>query len=97
IEKLSAFERKGIILQMLGKLKQLCNHPALYLKEEPSDIVDAPKRSGKLEKLAELVDAVREQDESCLIFTQYIGMGNMMKELLEKGFRTENSRFSSFP
>lgn len=86
IEKLSAFERKGIILQMLGKLKQLCNHPALYLKEEPSDIVDAPKRSGKLEKLAELVDAVREQDESCLIFTQYIGMGNMMKELLEKRY-----------
>ncbi|MFP3326032.1 hypothetical protein R0K05_23555, partial [Planococcus sp. SIMBA_160] len=44
----------------------------------------APNRSGKLEKLTELVDAVREQDESCLIFTQYIGMGNMMKELLEK-------------
>lgn len=33
IEQLSAFERKGIILQMLNKLKQLCNHPALYLKE----------------------------------------------------------------
>ncbi|PLT35829.1 DEAD/DEAH box helicase [Bacillus sp. V5-8f] len=86
IEQLSAFERKGIILQMLGKLKQLCNHPALYLKEEVPDIMDAPKRSGKLEKLAELVDAVQEQDESCLIFTQYIGMGNMMKELLEKRY-----------
>ena len=34
IEKLSAFERKGLILQMLSRLKQLCNHPALYLKEE---------------------------------------------------------------
>ncbi|RFU60805.1 DEAD/DEAH box helicase [Peribacillus glennii] len=86
IEQLSAFERKGIILQMLGKLKQLCNHPALYLKEGLPDIMEAPKRSGKLEKLSELVDAVREQDESCLIFTQYIGMGNMMKELLEKRY-----------
>ncbi|RUQ31619.1 DEAD/DEAH box helicase [Peribacillus cavernae] len=86
IEQLSAFERRGIILQMLGKLKQLCNHPALYLKEGSSDIREAPKRSGKLEKLAELVDAVREQNESCLIFTQYIGMGNMMKELLEQRY-----------
>ncbi len=34
IETLSTFERKGLILQMLNKLKQLCNHPALYLKEE---------------------------------------------------------------
>ncbi|RFU66806.1 DEAD/DEAH box helicase [Bacillus sp. V59.32b] len=89
IEQLSAFERKGMILQMLGKLKQLCNHPALYLKEDRSDIREAPKRSGKLEKLAELVDAVREQDESCLIFTQYIGMGNMMKELLERRYGFE--------
>ncbi|MFB7638024.1 DEAD/DEAH box helicase [Peribacillus butanolivorans] len=90
IEQLSAFERKGIILQMLNKLKQLCNHPALYLKEtEKENILKAPNRSGKLEKLTELVDAVREQDESCLIFTQYIGMGNMMKELLEKRYGFE--------
>ena len=32
-----AFERKGLILQMLSRLKQLCNHPALYLKEEGDD------------------------------------------------------------
>ena len=36
IDKLSSFERKGLILQMLSRLKQLCNHPALYLKEERS-------------------------------------------------------------
>ena len=46
-------------------------------------------RSGKLDKLTELVDAVREQEESCLIFTQYIGMGNMMKRLLEKRYGME--------
>ena len=85
IEALSAFERKGLILAMLNKLKQLCNHPALYLKEpEGADLRLHALRSGKMEKLAELTDAVREQEESCLIFTQYIGMGNMIKELLEK-------------
>ncbi|WP_404330410.1 DEAD/DEAH box helicase [Mesobacillus maritimus] len=84
IEKLSGFERKGLILQMLGRLKQLCNHPALYLKEpEPVELVT---RSAKLEKLMELAGAVREQDESCLIFTQYIGMGEMIRSVLQKEF-----------
>lgn len=84
IEKMSAFERKGAILTMLNKLKQLCNHPALYLKENEQLTVD---RSGKLEKLVELIDAVREQEESCLIFTQYIGMGQIIQQLLEKRYK----------
>ncbi|SEN49828.1 Superfamily II DNA or RNA helicase, SNF2 family [Mesobacillus persicus] len=84
IEKLSGFERKGLILQMLGRLKQLCNHPALYLKEEqPTSLV---ARSAKMEKLMDLVGAVREQDESCLIFTQYIGMGEMIRKVLQEEF-----------
>jgi len=81
---LRGFERKALILRMLGKLKQLCNHPALYLGEDtPKKVVE---RSHKLEKLLELVGAIREQNESCLIFTQFIKMGEMMKELLEKQF-----------
>ena len=51
IEKLSGFERKGLILQMLSRLKQLCNHPALYLKEERPDQLPRTLKS-KLEKLA---------------------------------------------
>ncbi|MGN1401171.1 MAG: DEAD/DEAH box helicase [Bacillus sp. (in: firmicutes)] len=84
IEKMNGFERKGLILQMIGKLKQLCNHPALYLKEEK--IADPTLRSGKLSKLFELVDSVMEQKESCLIFTQYIGMGEMIQQLLETAY-----------
>lgn len=81
------FQRKALILRMLGKLKQLCNHPALYLQEEsPKKVVE---RSYKLEKLLELVGAIREQNESCLIFTQYIQMGEMMKDLLENEFGTK--------
>ncbi|WP_108668901.1 DEAD/DEAH box helicase [Peribacillus acanthi] len=84
VEKLSAFERKGLILGMLTKLKQLCNHPALYLKEQK--VLLARERSAKLDKLFELTDAVMEQNESCLIFTQYIGMGEMMQELLQQEY-----------
>jgi SNF2 family DNA or RNA helicase len=88
IEKLTGFERKGLILQMLSRLKQLCNHPALYLKEKSAErqLVD---RSNKLEKLAELVEAVLEQGESCLIFTQYIEMGEMIRALLKVKFGVE--------
>ncbi|EKN66485.1 SNF2-like protein [Neobacillus bataviensis LMG 21833] len=88
IEKLSGFERKGLILQMLSRLKQLCNHPALYLKERSAGrvLVD---RSNKLEKLVELVDAVLEQGESCLIFTQYIEMGEMIRASVKKKFGVE--------
>ena len=84
IETLNGFERKGLILQMIGKLKQLCNHPALYLKEE--HILHVAERSSKLTKLVELVDAVMEQQESCLIFTQYIGMGEIIQALLQKAY-----------
>jgi SNF2 family DNA or RNA helicase len=87
IESLSGFERKGLILSMLGKLKQLCNHPALYLKEaHPKNLMD---RSVKLEKLCELIEVVLEQDESCLIFTQYLEMGEMIRRLLRDRFGVE--------
>jgi SNF2 family DNA or RNA helicase len=84
IEKLTGFERKGLILSMLGRLKQLCNHPALYLKEsEPRRVLE---RSAKMEKLVELVEAVLAGDESCLIFTQYIEMGLMIQGVLRERF-----------
>jgi SNF2 family DNA or RNA helicase len=88
IEKLTGFERKGLILQMLSRLKQLCNHPALYLKEKSVER-KLEDRSNKLEKLSELVEAVLEQGESCLIFTQYIEMGEMIRSLLKKRFKVE--------
>ncbi|KAA0548540.1 DEAD/DEAH box helicase [Bacillus sp. BGMRC 2118] len=85
IEALTGMQRKGLVLKMLGKLKQVCNHPGLYLKEEkPRDVVT---RSNKMEKLAELVQNIRDQEESCIIFTQYISMGNMIREFLENEFK----------
>ncbi|QGQ48286.1 DEAD/DEAH box helicase [Metabacillus sediminilitoris] len=84
VNSLAGMQRKALILKMLGKLKQICNHPALYLKEQvPKQLMT---RSHKIEKLIELTTNIREQQESCLIFTQYIGMGEMMKSLLEKEF-----------
>lgn len=83
----NGWERKALILKMLGKLKQICNHPALYLKEDaPGKVTE---RSQKMIKLIELTEAILDQKESCLIFTQYVQMGEMLKSVLEKTFHTE--------
>ncbi|MFD1736959.1 DEAD/DEAH box helicase [Bacillus salitolerans] len=90
IEKLTGFQRKGLVLKMLSKLKQVCNHPSLYLKEEkPRDLVN---RSNKMKKLAEIAGQIQEQGESCIIFTQYIEMGNMIRSYLEAEYK-ETVRF----
>ncbi|WP_445508966.1 DEAD/DEAH box helicase [Rossellomorea marisflavi] len=84
VETLSGFERKGLILQMLNQLKQLCNHPALYLKEpDPKSILS---RSEKMQKLRSIVETALDSGEACLIFTQYISMGEMIQDMMKQEF-----------
>ncbi|WP_110112581.1 DEAD/DEAH box helicase [Bacillus sp. CGMCC 1.16541] len=90
VEKRSSFERKGFILQMLTKLKQLCNHPALYLKEPVTK--QTIQRSHKLETLLALINEIRAHGESCLIFTQYVEMGMMIERMVKKE-RNEEALF----
>jgi SNF2 family DNA or RNA helicase len=90
VEELGGIQRRGLVLKMLGQLKQVCDHPALYLKEEaPENLL---MRSSKMEKLVELVEQIRLRGESCLIFTQYISMGNMIIDALESSLG-EKGRF----
>ena len=84
IEQLAGFEKKGRILKMLNKLKQLCNHPALYLKEPFTSAETMISRSIKLKRIVELVLEIVENGEQCLIFTQYIGMGELIQHCLSQ-------------
>jgi SNF2 family DNA or RNA helicase len=87
IAELSGIQRRGLVLQLLGRLKQLCDHPALYLKEMNwASSEDLIKRSTKLEKLVEIFDTILAQHESGLIFTQYIGMGEIIQSVLEERY-----------
>lgn len=79
LESLTGFEKKGRILKMLNKLKQLCNHPALYLKEPFDDAGTMLKRSVKVKRIVELAAEIVDNGEQCLIFTQYIGMGHILQ------------------
>src|SRR5690606_14393281 len=84
LEQLTGFEKKGRILKMLNKLKQLCNHPALYLKEPFDEAKMMINRSVKLKRIIEMAKEVIDSGEQCLIFTQYIGMGNLIQHCLSE-------------
>ncbi|RNC97228.1 DEAD/DEAH box helicase [Lysinibacillus halotolerans] len=79
LNTMSPFEKKGRILQMLSNLKQLCNHPALYLKEPFDEAKVMLNRSVKLKRIVQLAAEIVDNGEQCLIFTQYIGMGHLLQ------------------
>ncbi|MFI1758475.1 DEAD/DEAH box helicase [Streptomyces sp. NPDC020571] len=80
IEEAEGMGRRGLVLKLLTSLKQICDHPALFLKEEhPQGGTDRmTARSGKLALLDELLDTVLAEDGSALVFTQYVGMARLI-------------------
>lgn len=79
LQQATGFEKKGKVLKMLSKLKQLCNHPALYLKEPFTDAGTMMKRSVKLDRIVNMAAEIADNGDQCLIFTQYIGMGHLLQ------------------
>ena len=74
----SMFKRQGLILQMILALKQICNHPAQFLKN--GDI--RSELSGKTEMLLERVETIVSNHEKVLIFTQFKEMGDMLVKFI---------------
>ncbi|MEU6861899.1 DEAD/DEAH box helicase [Streptomyces sp. NPDC046876] len=79
IEGSEGIARRGMIMKLLASLKQICNHPAQYLKEEQPRI---PHRSGKLALLDELLDTILAEGGSVLVFTQYVTMARIIERHL---------------
>nr|WSY53062.1 DEAD/DEAH box helicase [Streptomyces sp. NBC_00886] len=77
IEERQGMARRGLVMKLLTGLKQVCNHPAQFLKEPVGSKL--PGRSGKLELLDELLDTVLAEDGSALVFTQYVAMGALIE------------------
>lgn len=74
---------------MLSKLKQLCNHPALYLKEPFEDAETMLTRSTKLERIVQMAAEIVDNGEQCLIFTQYIGMGQLLQHCFSELYNVD--------
>jgi len=71
--------KKGAVLAAITKLKQICNHPAAYLKDDNGPLAG---RSGKLARLEEIVQAVFAADEKILVFTHFAEWGKKMADHL---------------
>ncbi|MFI1925927.1 DEAD/DEAH box helicase [Streptomyces sp. NPDC020377] len=79
--------RRGLIVKLLTGLKQICNHPAQYLKEERPRTAG---RSGKLELLDELLDTLLAEGASVLVFTQYVRLARLLEQhLAARGVPTQ--------
>ena len=80
IELADETTRRGLVLAMLTGLKQICNHPAHFLKQgslgQPSE---------KVELLDEIVGTVVAEGGAVLVFTQYVAMARLLERHLAKG------------
>ncbi|WP_292770548.1 SNF2-related protein, partial [Nostoc sp. NOS(2021)] len=80
IESAEGLQRRGMILALLIKLKQICNHPAQYLKQATLE----QHNSAKLLRLEEMLEEVLAEGDHALIFTQFAEWGKLLKPYLEK-------------
>jgi SNF2 family DNA or RNA helicase len=85
IAKSAGIERKGLVLATLLKLKQVCNHPAHFLKDG-SVLQD---RSGKLTRLREMLEEALAENDKALLFTQFTEMGTLLRHDLQESLGVE--------
>ena len=67
LEAAEGIERRGMVLALLMRLKQICNHPSQWL----GDNSWAEEDSGKLARLREIAEEIAARQEKALIFTQF--------------------------
>ncbi len=87
IDAASGIRRRGLILAALTRLKQVCDHPAMLDGKIPgynARANDLDSRSGKCERLVEMLEEVLAEGDSALIFTQYKEMGDILEQLLPR-------------
>jgi len=85
VEGKDGIERQGMVFKLIMVLKQVCNHPAHYMKKGETD----PALSGKADCLLELLTQIYGNNEKVLIFTQFREMGELLQEMMKKQYHTE--------
>ncbi|MFM8791763.1 MAG: DEAD/DEAH box helicase [Solirubrobacterales bacterium] len=77
----AGIQRKGLVLELITSLKQICNHPAQYLGQAEPVLSG---RSGKLDLFDDLVTTAVEEGGRMLVFTQYVEMGRLLTRRLDE-------------
>jgi len=95
IDESDGIQRRGLILALLTKLKQVCNHPLLLQKEavEEDAVAEASLTplppSGKLQRLQEMLEELLAEGDRTLIFTQFATWGKWLQTHLEHQFNRD--------
>lgn len=95
IDEADGIQRRGLILALLTKLKQVCNHPLLLQKDavEDEDVkeisVNTLPPSGKLQRLQEMLEEVLAEGDRTLIFTQFATWGKWLQAHLQQQFNRD--------
>ncbi len=76
IERADEDTRRGLVLALLTGLKQICNHPAHYLRQAGGRLKG---RSEKLDLCDELLGTILSESGSVLVFTQYVAMARLLE------------------
>ncbi len=74
--------RKGAVLAAITALKQICNHPLNYRPDDIDEEIDG--RSGKLDRLHEILEAVFAAGERALVFTHFATWGERLADHLTR-------------
>lgn len=90
-EEVDKGKHYAIRLTTLTKLKQICNHPALYEGQSQSlRAGNGELRSGKFIRLRDILEVVIANGDRALIFTQYVNkMTDLLWDFLSDEFRVE--------
>ena len=83
LQSADGIQRRGLVLSMLMRLKQLCNHPDQFLDQKAFD----PEESGKFQSLRHICEPIRERQEKVLVFTQFQSMCDPLADFLATQFR----------
>ncbi|NGP45430.1 DEAD/DEAH box helicase [Bacillaceae bacterium SIJ1] len=75
----SGIRRRGVILAMITKLKQICDHPGLV---QPSYKRLDEGLSLKMDEARKLLADIYAAGQSTIIFTQFKSMGELLQQML---------------
>lgn len=75
-------KRLMLVLPVLARLKQICNHPAQF--QGTDDYL--PERSGKFLRLQELCSSIAARQEKAILFTQFRSVIPHLHDLLSRVF-----------
>ncbi|TDQ36451.1 DEAD/DEAH box helicase [Aureibacillus halotolerans] len=77
----TGIKRRGVLLAMMTKLKQICNHPGLVSSQYRQH---QEGLSLKTDETLRLLSHIKKQNEHAILFTQFRTMGTMLQQVLQE-------------